>query len=132
MVARDNARQAWNRQQAQLLRELELHADKFEKYVEHFLGAEDAISDTRLSDDVVADPAWRGKLAGDVDDVTLIFDWPQEDSNENSDRLVLRAIGECRRCAQAVVVSPPVSSWETLGEALARGMPDAHDCPTVG
>ena len=114
----------------QLLRE---RADAFGRYVEKFLDVtvDDELRNAQLSDDVVSDEGWWGRLAVAVDDVTLVFDPPAESTFE-SDLSALRVIAPCLWCDEPTVVDPPVSSWESLGDALVRGRPTAlHDCSAV-
>lgn len=81
---------------------------------------------------LVSDRQWLDSMAAvlrdtmeDTLEIGVIFT-PNEDEKRTP---ITRAVGECTRCGNRVVVDPPFESLEGLWEALNYGEPAEHRCP---
>lgn len=80
---------------------------------------------------LVKDRHWVDSLAAVVSntfDSTIELGVIFEDAEDTPP--IMRAVGECARCEQRVVVDPPFRTSAELWESLNHGSPAHHDCPT--
>lgn len=126
---RDEALRHYEAAQGRVLDDLsQAHRRTFNQYVTRFLETPLDIAERslRLSDQVVLARRWWGRLVADHYGVTLLFDHTVV-SIERWAEDALRAIADCARCGEQVVVDPPAASLTALGEAVKRDRPLDHD-----